>query len=125
MFMYLSNTTFTRTYTLQYGLGAGQVGLCYLAQAIGSMLGGIIGGTYSDRVYKTKVAKNGGVGWPEMRMGGVFMWVGVVVMALALAAYGWAVQENAHWAWGLLCQFVCEYPVGLDISSMVRPDFTY
>ncbi|RUS19762.1 hypothetical protein BC937DRAFT_86956 [Endogone sp. FLAS-F59071] len=106
MFMYLNNTAFTRTYTLQYGLSAGQVGLCYLAQAAGSILGGITGGKCSDRVYKETVARNGGVGWPEMRLGGIFMWVGVVVMALAFAAYGWTVQENAHWAWGLLCQFV-------------------
>jgi hypothetical protein len=105
MFFYLLNTTFTRTYTLQYGLSSGIVGICYFPQAVGAMLGGIYGGRYSDNLYRRRVAEAGGESWPEMRLGSWLMWTSIVVEAAALIGYGWCVQKNVHFAWGLVCQF--------------------
>ncbi|KAH8550002.1 major facilitator superfamily domain-containing protein [Umbelopsis sp. PMI_123] len=105
MFFYLINTTFTRTYTLQYGLSSGIVGLCYFPQAIGAMAGGIFGGRYSDRLYRSRVAKANGESWPEQRLGGWVMWASIFIESCAFIAYGWCVKMNVHFAWGLVCQF--------------------
>ncbi|KAI8581539.1 hypothetical protein K450DRAFT_231796 [Umbelopsis ramanniana AG] len=105
MFFYLVNTTFTRTYTLQYGLSSGIVGLCYFPQAIGAMSGGLFGGRYSDKLYRSRVAKANGESWPEQRLGGWVMWTSIAVEGLAFIAYGWCIKMNVHFAWGLVCQF--------------------
>ncbi|CAO3664329.1 unnamed protein product [Umbelopsis vinacea] len=105
MFFYLLNTTFTRTYTIQYGLSSGFVGICYIPQAVGAMLGGIFGGRYSDNLYRRRVAEAGGESWPEMRLGGVLMWVAVLIQGIAFIAYGWCITKDVHFAWGLVCQF--------------------
>lgn len=105
MFFYLINTTFTRTYTIQYGLSSGFVGICYIPQAAGAMLGGIFGGRYSDNLYRRRVAEAGGESWPEMRLGGVLMWIAVLIQGFAFVAYGWCITKDVHFAWGLVCQF--------------------
>ncbi|KAI8371749.1 major facilitator superfamily domain-containing protein [Radiomyces spectabilis] len=106
MVFYLDNTTFTRTYTNQYGLDSGTVGLCYLPLAVGSMIGGIAGGRMSDRVYNKRVAQaEGGVIHPEMRISGVLFALALILQLCAFVAYGWCVQENVHFAFGLICQF--------------------
>jgi MFS family permease len=105
MFFYLINTTFTRTYTIQYGLSSGFVGICYIPQAVGAMLGGIFGGRYSDNLYRRRVAEAGGESWPEMRLGGVLMWIAVLIQGIAFIAYGWCITKDVHFAWGLVCQF--------------------
>ncbi|KAJ2964976.1 hypothetical protein NQZ79_g83 [Umbelopsis isabellina] len=105
MFFYIINTTFTRTYTLQYGLSSGIVGICYFPQAIGAMTGGVFGGRYSDNMYRRRVEKEG-ESWPELRLGGWLMWTSIALQGAAFVAYGWCVQKNVHFAWGLVCQFI-------------------
>lgn len=123
MFFYLINTTFTRTYTLQYGLNSGIVGLCYFPQAVGAMSGGIFGGRYSDKLYRTRVAKANGESWPEQRLGGWVMWTSIVVEGVAFIAYGWCVKMNVHFAWGLVCQFFrkCEPPIVVCMDAYSFP----
>ncbi|KAI8075018.1 major facilitator superfamily domain-containing protein [Gongronella butleri] len=55
--LYVINTTFTRTYSVQYGFDTGTVGLLYLPNAVGCMIGGIMGGRLSDSRYNKQVAK--------------------------------------------------------------------
>ncbi|KAM3583814.1 hypothetical protein VKS41_003785 [Umbelopsis sp. WA50703] len=105
MFFYIINTTFTRTYTIQYGLSSGIVGICYFPQAVGAMAGGIFGGRYSDNMYRRRVEKEG-ESWPELRLGGWLMWASIGLQGAAFVAYGWCVRENVHFAWGLVCQFI-------------------
>ncbi|KAI9484053.1 MAG: major facilitator superfamily domain-containing protein [Benjaminiella poitrasii] len=106
--LYLNSTCFTRTYTLQYGFSSGLVGVCYLPFAAGSMTGGIMGGRMSDKTYtkntkKTKETKQDI--YPEMRLGGSILWGSIVLQLFGFVAYGWCIEKNVHFAYGLLCQF--------------------
>ncbi|KAI9016424.1 major facilitator superfamily domain-containing protein [Phycomyces nitens] len=102
---YLLNTNFTRTYTIQYKLDSGTVGICYLPLAIGAMIGGISGGRISDKVYSKRVTQAGGQSCPEMRLGGPLFYSAIVLQMFAFAGYGWCVEENVHFAYGLVFQF--------------------
>ncbi|CAO3595282.1 unnamed protein product [Absidia cylindrospora] len=122
-------------------MDSGTVGLCYLPNAIGCMVGGIAGGRMSDARYNRSVANlnNDKViattpvetssspskvsdpnnnrsndneqvrqqlqPYPEMRLGGILFYGAIVLNLFALTAYGWCVQENVHWAYGVVCQF--------------------
>ncbi|KAG2230535.1 hypothetical protein INT48_001187 [Thamnidium elegans] len=101
-------TNFTRTYTLQYGMSSGLVGICYLPSAAGSMIGGIVGGRMSDKIYNKRVAKvketNQPI-YPEMRLGGVIFYCSIILQLVSFTAYGWCVEKNVHFAYGLVCQF--------------------
>ncbi|KAI8369662.1 major facilitator superfamily domain-containing protein [Blakeslea trispora] len=106
--LYLNNTTFTRAYTLQYGFDSGIVGLCYLPNAAGSMLGGIFGGRLSDKIYNKSVEKakaENQSAIAEMRLGGVLFYSMILLQLIAFVAYGWCIQKNVHFAFGLVCQF--------------------
>lgn len=104
---YLLSTNFTRTYTIQYGFDSGQVGLYYLPNAIGNILGGLVGGRFSDRVYNKKAGKlpPEQPPFPELRIGGIILWGSLVIQFLALTAYGWCIQKNVHFAYGLIALF--------------------
>ncbi|KAI8369847.1 major facilitator superfamily domain-containing protein [Choanephora cucurbitarum] len=106
--LYLNNTTFTRAYTLQYGFNSGIVGLCYLPNAAGSMLGGILGGRLSDKTYNRNIERAKANNQPvvaEMRLGGLLFYSMVLLQLLSFVAYGWCIQKNVHFAFGLVCQF--------------------
>ncbi|KAI8073787.1 major facilitator superfamily domain-containing protein [Thamnidium elegans] len=96
------------TYTLQYGMSSGLVGICYLPSAAGSMIGGIVGGRMSDKIYNKRVAKvketNQPI-YPEMRLGGVIFYCSIILQLVSFTAYGWCVEKNVHFAYGLVCQF--------------------
>jgi hypothetical protein len=107
--LYLNNTNFTRSYTLQYGLSSGIVGICYLPAAAGSMIGGVLGGRMSDNTYNRKASKaqaNGMEVYPEMRLGGAIMYGTILLQLFGFIAYGWCLEKNVHFAYGLVCQFI-------------------
>lgn len=63
--------TFTASRTFAdppYNLNSLDVGLVLLSFGSGNVLGSILGGRYSDHVFNTLKAKNGGKGEPEMRI---------------------------------------------------------
>lgn len=110
--LYLNSTNFTRTYTLQYGFDSGIVGLCYLPSAAGSMIGGIVGGRMSDKIYNKRVAKARAAEqeiYPEMRLGGPLFYSSILLQLCGFIAYGWCVEKNVHFAYGLLCQFFSKF----------------
>ncbi|KAI8890290.1 MFS general substrate transporter [Backusella circina FSU 941] len=102
--LYINYTTFTRVYTLQYGFGSGVVGLCYLTLAGGLVIGSIIGGRSSDKEYIKRVEKAGGVGYPEMRIGGFWFIASILFLVATTIAYGWCVEKNVHYAIPLVIQ---------------------
>jgi len=55
-----------------YGFESYQVGLCFVAAIIGSVLGIFAGGHFSDWVADYFTKRNGGVRDPEVRMSPVF-----------------------------------------------------
>ena len=106
--LYLNSTNFTRTYTVQYGFSSGIVGICYLPSAAGSMIGGIVGGRLSDRTYIKRVAKAKAMDqeiYPEMRLGGPLFYASILLQLLGFVAYGWCIEKNVHFAYGLVTQF--------------------
>jgi predicted MFS family arabinose efflux permease len=108
MMFYFINTTFTRTYTIQYGLDSGTVGLCYLPLAAGGIVGTQIGGRYADKVYNKRVAEANGNVYPEMRLSLELVGAAVVLQIIGFLMYGWCVQENVHYAAGLVAIFICK-----------------
>lgn len=110
--LYLNSTNFTRTYTQQYGLESGIVGVCYLPYAIGSMIGGVSGGRLSDKIFIRRVAKAKAEGheiYPEMRLGGPIFYAALFLQLVSFTAFGWCIQEDFHFAYGLVCQFFCKW----------------
>lgn len=105
MMFYLINTTFTRTYTVQYGLSSGSVGLCYLPLAVGGMIGSNVGGRFADRIYNKRVAAAKGNVYPEMRISLELIGIAVFIQFSGFIAYGWCIYFNVHMAWGLVCEF--------------------
>lgn len=110
------SANFSRIYTEQYKLDTGTVGLCYLPQAIGSIVGGNIGGRVSDRTYKKRI---GGMDkstiFPEMRINGPFLYSAFALHLFAQTAYGWCIQANVHFAVGLVCLFFGKYFTSLTV----------
>ncbi|ORY89210.1 major facilitator superfamily domain-containing protein [Syncephalastrum racemosum] len=97
---------FSRIYTEQYKLDTGTVGLCYLPQAIGSIVGGNTGGRLSDKTYKRRIhSVDKSKIYPEMRINGPFLYFAFVLQLFAQIAYGWCIQMNVHYAVGLVCLF--------------------
>lgn len=76
------------------------------------MLGGVLGGRISDRDYTRRVekakAKGGGI-YPEMRIGLLFFFVTIIIQLFGFVAFGWCIQENVHFAYGLVCQFFSKF----------------
>lgn len=85
-----------------------EIGLCYLPNAVGSMIGSFIGGRLSDSIYNKRVAlakeKNQEI-YPEMCLGGPIYYLCILIEPLAFIAYGWCTQEEVHFAYALVCQF--------------------
>ena len=106
MVNYIVNTNFTRIYTIQYGFDSGTVGLCYLPIAVGNVVGGMLAGQASDRLYIKRMSKSKAAhGYPEMRLGG-FVWYSAMIIALlGFTAYGWCIQYNVHFSAGLVILF--------------------
>ncbi|CAO3679552.1 unnamed protein product [Rhizopus stolonifer] len=103
--LYLNNTILNRVYANQYGLSSGLVGLCYLPMALGAMIGGVLGGKISDKIYtrsKARVIE----GYPEQRLSILMLGSMNFLQAASLIAYGWCIDKNVHMAYSLVCQFI-------------------
>ncbi|KAI0943842.1 hypothetical protein AcV7_001822 [Taiwanofungus camphoratus] len=60
--------TTSRSLARKYQYGALKIGLVSLAYGVGCLLGSILGGRYSDYVFRKLKAKNGGASYPEKRL---------------------------------------------------------
>lgn len=72
------------------------------------MLGGILGGRMSDKTYNRNVSTanaNNLEIYPEMRLGGPIMYASILLQLCGFIAYGWCLEKNVHFAYGLVCQF--------------------
>jgi MFS family permease len=81
------------------------------------MIGGIAGGRMSDRIYNKRVAKAREAEleiYPEMRLGGALFYTSILLQLCAFTAYGWCIQKDVHFAFGLVCQFFSKYIIKLD-----------
>ncbi|KAF9234678.1 major facilitator superfamily domain-containing protein [Melanogaster broomeanus] len=86
--------TCARTLALYYDYGALRTGLVLLAYGVGSILGSILGGRWSDRTLARLKAANGGVSFPEMRLEStkIAMWF----LPPSIVGYAWVCQERVN-----------------------------
>jgi hypothetical protein len=78
-----------------YNFEPWQVGLCFLAAIIGSILGIPAGGHFGDISADWFTKRNGGVRDPEMRLPA--MTLSLITTPLALVLYGVGIEHKLHW----------------------------
>ncbi|KAI0770423.1 vacuolar DHA amino acid exporter [Fomes fomentarius] len=93
-FIYCISYTCTLTLSNKYGYDSMLIGLVLLSFGIGSLLGSLFGGRYSDYVFAKLKARNGGVGYPEMRLRSTIPFM--PFLPASVVAYGWVCQEHVH-----------------------------
>ncbi|KIK98548.1 hypothetical protein PAXRUDRAFT_823776 [Paxillus rubicundulus Ve08.2h10] len=96
LFAFSFSITYTcaRTLALYYNYNALKTGLVLLSYGIGSIIGSVLGGRWSDRTLARLKAANGGVSFPEMRLEStkIAMWW----LPLSVVGYAWVLQERVH-----------------------------
>lgn len=90
-----------------YDFEAYQAGLCYIAAIIGSLIGILLGGPFSDWVADYFTKRNGGIREPEMRLPA--MTLACITSPLALLLYGFGIQEQMHWMVPTMGLFFSKY----------------
>ncbi|KAF8546911.1 MFS general substrate transporter [Imleria badia] len=97
--------TCARTLSLHYDYDAMTTGLVLLAYGIGSILGSILGGRWSDMTLARLKAANGGVSYPEMRLEStkLAMWW----FPPAVIGYAWVCQQHVHISAICVMLFLC------------------
>ncbi|KAK3337295.1 major facilitator superfamily domain-containing protein [Cercophora scortea] len=78
-----------------YGFASWQVGLCFIAALIGSIIGIPAGGQFGDMVADWLTKRNGGVRDPEMRLPAMIP--SLITAPLALILYGVGIEHQLHW----------------------------
>ena len=74
------------------------------------MLGGLVGGRFSDAAYKKQMKiKDEDEIRAEMRLMSPIFYVSIILLLFSFIAFGWCIQENVHYAAGLVCIFFCMY----------------
>ncbi|KAG9315514.1 vacuolar DHA amino acid exporter [Chiua virens] len=96
LFAFSFSITYTcaRTLSLYYDYDAMTTGLVLLAYGIGSMLGSVLGGRWSDRTLGRLKAANRGVSYPEMRLESTK--IAMLWFPPAVIGYAWVCQEHVH-----------------------------
>lgn len=101
-------TSFSWIYSNQYGFNTTTVGVCYLPGAVGGILGSIAMGIVSDFLYKRNQAlcqRTNRQYYPEMRLNYVFTATAAFIGAAGYIAFGWLVQKNTFFAFGMMACF--------------------
>ncbi|KAH9165515.1 MFS general substrate transporter [Lactarius sanguifluus] len=95
-FAFSYNITYTCSRTLgnHYNYDALRIGLVLLSYGVGSVLGSVLGGRWSDRVLRRLTSANGGHRLPEMRLESTKP--AMVFLPLSVVAYAWLAQEHVH-----------------------------
>lgn len=85
------DSAFEQTYAFQ----GYQVGLCFIASIIGSLIGIPAGGHLGDKIADYLTRRNGGIREPEMRLPALVL--SLITTPLALVLYGVGIQHKLHW----------------------------
>ncbi|KAJ2907049.1 MFS general substrate transporter [Zalerion maritima] len=86
-----------------------QVGVCFVAGIIGSLIGIPAGGYFGDWVADFFTQRNGGIRDPEMRLPAIIP--SLICAPLALVLYGIGIEHKLHW--------ICP-TIGLGLPANVR-----
>ncbi|KAI5927746.1 major facilitator superfamily domain-containing protein [Camillea tinctor] len=82
-------------YQEAYNFESWQVGLCFIAAIIGSMVGIPAGGKLGDLTADFFTKRNGGIRYPEMRLPAMILCL--IATPLALILYGVGIEKKLHW----------------------------
>ncbi|KAI0643019.1 MFS general substrate transporter [Trametes meyenii] len=93
-FTYSITYTCSRTLANQYGYDALRIGLILLAFGVGSVLGSVVGGRYSDYIFRKLKTRNGGMSYPEMRL--LSTMIPMLLLPPSVIAYGWICERRLH-----------------------------
>ncbi|OGM50047.1 MFS multidrug transporter [Aspergillus bombycis] len=92
-YMYYMVTTFPTLFGEEYGFNAGEVGLTYIAQGVGCLLGQVVVGRFADWYIVRQRARHGTT-TPEDRLPPAI--VGYAILAIGMLWFGWSAQAHAH-----------------------------
>jgi len=101
-FSYSIMYTGSRTLANDYGYDALDIGLVLLSFGIGSILGSVIGGRWSDFIFNRLKSRNGGVSSPEMRLESTKLFM--IFLPASVIAYGWICEKHVNVA--AICVFL-------------------
>ncbi|EKD14387.1 hypothetical protein MBM_07617 [Drepanopeziza brunnea f. sp. 'multigermtubi' MB_m1] len=118
--LYLLFTTLTPVFIGIYGLTTGTAGLMFLGLGVGSILGVMVIGGTSDKIYMHYQAKNGGVGKPEFRLPAL-MYCSLFV-PVGLFWYGWSAESDKHLLVPIFGTVLIAFGM---LSVMVRTSFLH
>jgi MFS family permease len=93
--LYLLYTTFTFVFTQSYGFSSSTVGLVYIGNGIGNLIGLMTFAFLSDRLLTRKASAGDGELKPEYRLI-IVMYLGWLAPA-GLFIYGWTAYYEVHW----------------------------
>ncbi|KAI0770404.1 MFS general substrate transporter [Fomes fomentarius] len=93
-FSYCIAYTCSRTLADIYGYNALKIGLVLLSFGVGSLVGSVFGGRYSDYVLRKLKARNGGTSHAEMRLESTMIFM--PFLPASVIAYGWVCQQHVH-----------------------------
>ena len=82
-------------YEKTYHFESWQVGLCFIAAILGSLLGIPAGGQLGDKIADWLTKRNGGIRDPEMRLPAMIPCL--IATPLSLILFGVGIQHKLHW----------------------------
>ncbi|KIL57351.1 hypothetical protein M378DRAFT_171859 [Amanita muscaria Koide BX008] len=91
-YCYMVTYAAARMLAFGYGYNAMKIGLVTLSFGIGSILGSVCGGRWSDRTLAKLKEAQGGKGYPEMRLKSTIL--AIVMMPPLIVIMGWIWQEH-------------------------------
>ncbi|KAK7447025.1 hypothetical protein VKT23_014238 [Stygiomarasmius scandens] len=101
-FAFMIVYTTSRTLERHYGYNPLKIGLVLLSYGVGSMMGSILGGRWSDLMLVRLKTKTGGESYPEMRLKSTIH--GILIFPPCVVGFGWVSQQHLHIA--VLCVFL-------------------
>jgi MFS family permease len=94
IYMYFMVTAFPTLFGEEYGFNTGEIGLAYLGQGIGYLIGQFVVGRFADWYVKRQQVRHGRV-IPEDRLPPATL--GFTVFGFGMLWFGWSAQAHAHW----------------------------
>lgn len=94
-FIVAISSNFSSAFQQTYGFKSWQSGLCFISGMIGTLLGILGGGWFSDWTADFFTRRNNGIREPEMRLPAIT--VALICSPLALVLYGCGIEYQWHW----------------------------
>lgn len=99
----------------RYGFSSGSIGLCYLANGVGSILGAIASGIISGKINNYSIEKNGGVAIKEFHLRPIYL--GLPFLVVGFLIYGWLLDFRVHFMGPLVGLALLNFGLLLCIST--------